>query len=263
MIREILLRLSDYRDLINSAQASPVMRTMIDGQYIWQQLCRYHFTEQQLKMAIENYNGLLMKKTGNNTLRGIKYAKTTSADGKTSFRNPVKHKSKNQPASSGLSVTGAKVAASTSRQQSLDETSGRRCGNSRSQSTSINCELNDDENQQPATSSPNSSYVTRAIRIFDKGSGTGSKTTMKSIGLDTSQRQQHQQQQRQGHELERRRQSTNNAPSASSGSHQNLKHTTNKGHKSSNTQQQDGSRLNSSRTNHDIDWERVFHHLRK
>lgn len=209
MIREILLRLNDYRDLVNSAQASPVMRTMIDGQYIWQQLCRYHFTEHQLKSAIvDNHNGLLVKR---GVVRGVKYARTTSADGRTSFRNPVTHKSKN---------------SFTTRQQ-IEQTSGRR--NSRSK------ELNRDE-------SGSSSYVTKAIRIFDKegSSMTLGSTRVKKTELDN---------------LKRVNQTTDSNVNLS-----NLSSRSNNGHQEVGQQ---NLPLNSNRSGHEIDWERVFHQLRK
>lgn len=178
MIREILLRLNDYRDLVNSAQASPVMRTMVDSQYIWKKLCKYHFTEQQLKMALENSNELLLKR---GSARGVKYARTSSADGRSSYRNPVMHKPKR---------------VSTTRQQ-LEQTSCRR--------GSRQCEDNDE---------PSTSYVTRAIQIFDKeNSSTKVKKTV-----------------------------------------------TNKQVKEK-CDLSAGQRLDTDR--HEVDWERIFHQLRK
>lgn len=54
LIREILLRLSDYKDLINSGDAFPVANSLInDEQHIWKELCNYHFSEQQIVMAKE------------------------------------------------------------------------------------------------------------------------------------------------------------------------------------------------------------------
>lgn len=91
MVREILLRLNDYRDLVNSAQASPVMKKMINSQYIWKRMCRYHFTDQQVKLALKDQNKLLTTSGGKKLLnsRGIKYARTVTADGQGSFRNRV------------------------------------------------------------------------------------------------------------------------------------------------------------------------------
>lgn len=59
LIREILLRLSDYRDLLNSGQAYDVMKALLDEQYIWKQLCYFHFTYQQIHNVLENGKGKL------------------------------------------------------------------------------------------------------------------------------------------------------------------------------------------------------------
>ncbi|RWS10788.1 F-box only protein 25-like protein [Dinothrombium tinctorium] len=55
LIREILLRLSDYKDLINSGQAYEVMHSLLDEQHIWRQLCKYHFSKLQVKQATPAY----------------------------------------------------------------------------------------------------------------------------------------------------------------------------------------------------------------
>ena len=52
LIREILLRLSDYKDLINAGQAYDVMRSLLDEQHIWKQLCKYHFTRPQVRQIM-------------------------------------------------------------------------------------------------------------------------------------------------------------------------------------------------------------------
>jgi len=54
LIREIMLRLSDYRDLENSGGAFPLAKALLDEQHIWRELCRYHFTRQQVKMGCEH-----------------------------------------------------------------------------------------------------------------------------------------------------------------------------------------------------------------
>lgn len=50
LVREILLRLSDYEDVVNSSLA---FRTphLLDESHIWRELCRYHFTRQQVRQA--------------------------------------------------------------------------------------------------------------------------------------------------------------------------------------------------------------------
>lgn len=51
VIREILLRLSDFNDLKNSGGAYQVMGSLLDQQHIWKQLCMYHFTRLQVRQA--------------------------------------------------------------------------------------------------------------------------------------------------------------------------------------------------------------------
>lgn len=50
LVREILLRLSDYDDVVNTSLA---FRTphLLDESHIWRELCRYHFTKQQVRQA--------------------------------------------------------------------------------------------------------------------------------------------------------------------------------------------------------------------
>ncbi|XP_076333501.1 F-box only protein 25-like isoform X1 [Tachypleus tridentatus] len=55
LIREILLRLCDYRDLISSGQAYDVMQALINEQHIWRRLCCFHFTRQQVRHALDTY----------------------------------------------------------------------------------------------------------------------------------------------------------------------------------------------------------------
>ncbi|KAH7645226.1 hypothetical protein HUG17_0764 [Dermatophagoides farinae] len=53
LIREILLRLSDYKDLERSAQACQRMNSLLnEEQHIWKQLVKYHFTKDQLRWAL-------------------------------------------------------------------------------------------------------------------------------------------------------------------------------------------------------------------
>lgn len=214
MIREILLRLSDHRDLVNSAKASPVMRTMIDNQYIWKQLCRYHFNEQQLKMAVES-NSCRFTVGKKDSARGVKYARTTSADGLTSFRNPVNHETNLKSTPSTSSPTHLTTI------QQLEQTKGRRGGMARGQAGA---------NEQPG-----SSYVTRAIKIFD---GEGRSTTLGTSRVDRSALPQH--------ELR----IIKHAPI-------NRETTTTDKQQLNSTSAMSGSQRN------EVDWERVFHHLRK
>lgn len=47
-IREILLRLTDHKDLLSSGEAYHVMQKILSEQHIWRQLCKFHFTWQQI-----------------------------------------------------------------------------------------------------------------------------------------------------------------------------------------------------------------------
>lgn len=56
LIREILLRLSDYKDLERSAQACQRMNCLLnEEQHIWKQLVKYHFTKDQQRWALRMY----------------------------------------------------------------------------------------------------------------------------------------------------------------------------------------------------------------
>ncbi|KAG1668873.1 F-box only protein 25 [Nymphon striatum] len=56
VVREILLRLSDHKDLQTCGQAYAVMQGLIEEQHIWRELCKFHFTEQQLKHILDQEN---------------------------------------------------------------------------------------------------------------------------------------------------------------------------------------------------------------
>lgn len=212
MVGEILLRLNDYRDLVNSAQASSVMRSMINGQQIWQQLCRYHFNEQQLKMAIENYKDMLNKESSPS--RGVKYARTSSADGRTSFRNRVSYRDKSKQNHSKRSPDGDKLNDSS------------------------------DSHSSSAVDRPSSSYVTRTIQIFDQGnSSTSTPKERKMDSSETSSRSF-----RQANPLSDSTNKSRDSPTSQ---------------KSSDNQTTAATTRSSSISNHEIDWERVFHQLRK
>jgi len=52
-LREVVLRLSDHRDLANSAQAYSELAEITEETRIWRQLCQYHFTAQQLQAHVQ------------------------------------------------------------------------------------------------------------------------------------------------------------------------------------------------------------------
>ncbi|KAL3275614.1 hypothetical protein HHI36_020367 [Cryptolaemus montrouzieri] len=58
-IREIILRLSDHRDLAASAQACETMANIVDEQRVWRELTKFHFNPQQIELALnkESFNG--------------------------------------------------------------------------------------------------------------------------------------------------------------------------------------------------------------
>lgn len=233
MVREILLRLNDYRDLVNSAQASPMMRNMIDEQYIWHKLCRYHFTEQQVNLVFENSSYLSRVKRS--TLRGIKFARTVSADGKISYRNPVAHKR----LSGRSSAKSDCHRDSDCRQQQRNGSHGWRSSSS------------SDSDGSPGEPT---SHVIKTIRIFDQ---EGTSATL-------------------GGSASRSPSSWNARRTSSSTNHTNL---TNKAQPSSSERQTleakeaDQQRLGldprdcppteTNCSSNDVDWELVFHQLRK
>ena len=51
LIREILLRLSDYKDLVNSSCAFN-LQDILNESHIWEELCKYHFTGTQINNTI-------------------------------------------------------------------------------------------------------------------------------------------------------------------------------------------------------------------
>lgn len=246
MIREVLLRLNDYRDLVSSAQASPVMQIMIDNQFIWQKLCKYHFTEQQLKFALENRCNYRPRTTS--SVQGIKYARTASADGRTSYRNPVNPSSidlPSPPAKSNRKKEGQSSSASASisrqkRNQVVDPV------------TTTTDEVSNVNRRQ---SSSTNSYVTRAIRIFDReGTSATLGTGLVRRNVNTAD---------QPPQADRRITSNNTGQPQSDGNHsvdkQKQERSTSQRQQALNT----NNLRSSSLPSRDIDWERVFHQLRK
>lgn len=53
-VREVLLRLADHKDLESSGKAYTVMQRLVDEQRIWRELCRFHFTPQQISFVLES-----------------------------------------------------------------------------------------------------------------------------------------------------------------------------------------------------------------
>lgn len=61
-IREILLRLSDHKDLQNGGEAYSVMQCILGEQHIWRELCKFHFSRQQIQNVKD-----LMREEGQQT----------------------------------------------------------------------------------------------------------------------------------------------------------------------------------------------------
>ncbi|XP_018572215.1 F-box only protein 25 [Anoplophora glabripennis] len=55
-IREIILRLSDHRDLISSAQSCEQMASIVGEQRVWRELTKFHFTPQQIDLVLPKDN---------------------------------------------------------------------------------------------------------------------------------------------------------------------------------------------------------------
>ncbi|KAJ8941982.1 hypothetical protein NQ314_010206 [Rhamnusium bicolor] len=51
-IREIILRLSDHKDLTSSAQACEQMASIVGEQRVWRELAKFHFTPQQIDLVL-------------------------------------------------------------------------------------------------------------------------------------------------------------------------------------------------------------------
>lgn len=51
-IREVILRLSDHKDLTASAQACEQMAAIVGEQRIWRELTKFHFTQQQIDLVL-------------------------------------------------------------------------------------------------------------------------------------------------------------------------------------------------------------------
>jgi F-box protein 25/32 len=52
-VREVLLRLSDHKDLQRAGEAWGVMQQVCNEERIWRELCYYHFTAAQLSKTLE------------------------------------------------------------------------------------------------------------------------------------------------------------------------------------------------------------------
>lgn len=244
MIREILLRLNDYRDLVSSAQASPVMQLMIDNQHIWKKLCKYHFTEQQLRFALENrsnYQLVSSIKQRTNDIQGVKYARTSSADGQGSYRNAV-----------DFTTTKSKKKDGSSKPTRPSNNRQRR---------NLAKQTDGDDGQQQS-----SSYVTRTIRIFDREcSSSATSSPMRRKSEIANLRKFGQEVNGQPSDGQRRQSCSSGGPSTTNqgrppSSHKQASATNNSRSPSSSST---SSSSPSSFSSQEIDWERVFHQLRK
>lgn len=55
-IREIILRLSDHKDLLASAESCERMAAIVDEQRIWRELTKFHFAPQQINLFLPKDN---------------------------------------------------------------------------------------------------------------------------------------------------------------------------------------------------------------
>jgi len=53
-VREVMLRLSDHKDLASAGEAWLVMQRVLDEQRIWRQLCSYHFKPHLINKLLED-----------------------------------------------------------------------------------------------------------------------------------------------------------------------------------------------------------------
>ena len=61
-IREILLRLSDPKDLENAGDTCTTMDTIAREKRVWRELVQAHFTKAQIEFVLREKPGLLEKK---------------------------------------------------------------------------------------------------------------------------------------------------------------------------------------------------------
>uniref|UniRef100_T1IW22 F-box domain-containing protein n=1 Tax=Strigamia maritima TaxID=126957 RepID=T1IW22_STRMM len=61
LIREIMLRLSDHTDLQNGGKAYNLMQELLGEQRIWRELCRFHFSPQQIR-CVRRSSTITLKK---------------------------------------------------------------------------------------------------------------------------------------------------------------------------------------------------------
>lgn len=52
-IREIILRISDHRDLESSSAAWGLMASLVSEQRVWRELTNFHYTEMQIKFIFD------------------------------------------------------------------------------------------------------------------------------------------------------------------------------------------------------------------
>ncbi|CAB3388764.1 Hypothetical predicted protein, partial [Cloeon dipterum] len=55
-VREIMLRLSDHKDLSSAGEAWHLMQRVLDEQRIWKQLCHYHFKPHLINKLVEEFD---------------------------------------------------------------------------------------------------------------------------------------------------------------------------------------------------------------
>lgn len=68
-IREIILRLSDHRDLTASAQTCDQICSIVNEQRVWRELTKFHFTPQQIDLVSSRDNEKIDWKTVYNSLK--------------------------------------------------------------------------------------------------------------------------------------------------------------------------------------------------
>lgn len=68
-IREIILRLSDHRDLVASAEACEQMASIVGEQRVWRELTKFHFSPQQIDLALPKENKKIDWKTVYHSLK--------------------------------------------------------------------------------------------------------------------------------------------------------------------------------------------------
>lgn len=263
MIREIILRLNDYQDLINSARASPIMKQMILSQNVWERLCRYHFNEQQLKTVLDGY-----RRTPQHRRPSSKYVRNDSLELRRQTRTDLNKArsisnttldkdttaiTKSTPSRS-IELIGSQLKSQSRKNLSTSKEAG--------QPITGTHQSDNDEQNRSVRMHCQSSYVDRTKKLFDSKSTAGNNCSIEadqaSAPVDTKTPRTYDSTKRFKHNNNDK----NDDLLGSSNSTVRPGSKSNPSKQSSERQRKQISSFPNKRAQ-DLDWEDVFHQLRK